>query len=1126
MSYKKINNISGWIICAIACTTYILTAEAGGSFWDCGEFVSSCYKIQVPHPPGAPLFVLIGRLFIVLFGDNPLTAAKAVNVMSALASGFTILFLFWSITHFARRIILAKTGGSQLSRTQIIAMVGAGAVGALAYTFTDSFWFSAVEGEVYAMSSFFSAIVFWSILKWEEQADEPYADRWLVFIFFLIGLSIGIHLLCLLNIPAIVMIWYFRKRNTLHYTRIRKYFIRLAIAGGALGLVAALVSAGAEASAVEGLPVDGTLAALMFFGTAIAIGLLLLLEKIGKTKKELYGGVYIFIVIGCVLEQVVQTGVIQYFTKAASMFDVFFVNTLQLPFFSGFTVFFILLGIGIWLGLRIANKKGWGLLRLSLWCLVFILLGYSSYITTLMRSNADTAIDMFNVDNPISLEGYLGREQYGDFPVVYGQKFNARPVGYRETSTRYQKGSKGYTNIGKDFKYVFAPEDKMLFPRMWDMNNDQMHADYYADYLGAGRAKDGSYDIEKDDNGHALRPGFADNLSFFINYQNYYMYLRYLMWNFSGRQNDLQGLFIRNPRDGNWITGIPFIDNALYGPQDTMPDVLRNNKAHNTLFALPFVLGLIGLFYQYKKNTGDALATTLLFYCSGLAIIIYINQTGMQPRERDYAYAGSFYAFAIWIGLSVLYCVEQAAVWNKMVWRKMLRNGAIACGLLSVLIMSAGLGASGALAAGAGILLVYTLVCTCPLLVRRIRQRQVQAVSLSLLLLLVPVLMAQQEWDDHDRSRKQLARDVARSYLESCPPNAILFSMADNDTYPLWYAQEVEGIRPDVRVVITTLFSADWCINQLRYKINQSDPVDVIWSREQVEGNKRNIAVYQPSPRFPQNNYYDLYDLMKNYLGDDRNLDERGYNILPVNKVSIPVDKATVLKNGTVNATDSVEASLRFQLPAKTLFKNDLAILNVIAANRWQRPICFTMPYNQLGFGDYLRKDGLTYRLVPVKQSYTNTDWMMNVVMNKFSFGNAQIPGVYFDEENRQQLNILRRAVADLVIDLCNKNRKEDAIKVLTRTDALLSQENFPYYIISRGADHNNVSFYMLQAAYYAGYHPLFNKIRQSLKTGLEQEVKYYNSLPESRLSRLRYDEQNAKKMLADIGNIEQMNKE
>jgi hypothetical protein len=1117
MHYKKINNISGWLICAIACTVYILTAEAGGSFWDCGEFISCCYKIQIPHPPGAPLFVLLGRLFIVVFGDNPLTAAKAVNTMSAMASGFTILFLYWSITHFARKILLKNAVDKTLSSLQIVTMVGAGAVGALAYTFSDSFWFSAVEGEVYAMSSFFSAIVFWCILKWDEQADEPGADKWLVFIFFLIGLSIGVHLLCLLNIPAIVMIYYFRKRSSINYVLVRKYFTRIIIIGGILGVILALIGAQAEANAVQGMSMDGTMAGLIFFAAAVAIGLLYAVEKIGKNKKANYGGVYIFLVMGCVLEQLIQVGVIQYSVKAAGMFDVFFVNSLQLPFYSGFTVFFILLAVGIWLGLRHAAKKNWPLLRVSLWSLVFLMLGYSSYITTMIRSNADTAVDMFNVDNPISLEGYLGREQYGDFPVLYGQKFNARPVGYMETSTKYQKGDKGYTNIGKDFKYVFAPEDKMIFPRMWDMSNDQSHADYYADYLGVGKTKEGSYGIEKDENGHALRPGFADNISFFVNYQNYFMYLRYFLWNFSGKQNDLQGLLIRDVRDGNWITGISFIDNALYGNQDAMPGSLQKNQAHNTLFALPLVLGLIGLFYQFKKRKGDALATTLLFYCTGLAIIVYINQSGMQPRERDYAYTVSFYAFAIWIGLSVLYFIDLATKWEKALLKSILIPGAVLSALLGIICMSAGLGGGGIVAA-VGIFMVYAAVAAgLPYVMKFLSKQKTIAITAIAFSLLVPLLMAQQEWDDHDRSKKQLARDVAKDYLESCAPNAILFTMADNDTYPLWYAQEVEGIRPDVRVVITTLISADWCINQLRYKINKSDPVDVVWSKEQIEGIKRNIAIYQPLAQFPQNTYYDLYDLMKNYLGDDKNVDERGYNILPVHRVSVPVNEKTVRENGTVNPTDSVVAAMQFEIPKGTLYKNDLAILNVIAANQWKRPIYFTMPYNDLGFGNYLRKDGLAYRLVPVQQSNINTDHMLDVVMNKFGFGNANLPNVYYDEENRRQLNIIRRAMTELAIDLSVKGRKEDAVKVLNKADSMMAQHNVPYSMVSRGNEHNRTSLFFLEACYRSGNKPLAAKVAQLLRTGVQEEIKYYNSLPGNHAAAMQFDLQTAQTTLNDL---------
>ena len=479
MKFNRINNITGWAVFAFASTVYIMTSEAGGSFWDCGEFVSSCYKLQIPHPPGAPLFVMLGRIFILLFGNNPMTAAKAVNTMSALASGFTILFLFWTITHFARKTVHRDTSKA-LTNQQVLTIMAAGVVGALAGTFTDSFWYSAVEGEVYAMSSFFTAIVFWAALKWERVADEAGADKWIVFIFFMIGLSIGVHLLCLLCIPAIMMIYYFKRRSSFKYAVIRKYFIRVVLIGGVAALLVALAAAQSEADPARGIPMDGTVAGLVFLAIPIAIGILYLVERIKKEKKELYGGVYIFMVLGVVIFGVILKGVIQYSIKAAGAFDIFFVNNLKLPFFTGFAFFFVLIGIAIWWGLRFSARKNLRHLSLALWCVTFVLIGYSSYVTTLIRSNADPSIDIFNVDNPQALAGYLGRDQYGDFPLLYGQSFNAQPADYAYSSMKYEKGEHEYIPAGKDVSYVFMPKDKMIFPRMWDMTNDQNHANYYA----------------------------------------------------------------------------------------------------------------------------------------------------------------------------------------------------------------------------------------------------------------------------------------------------------------------------------------------------------------------------------------------------------------------------------------------------------------------------------------------------------------------------------------------------------------------------------------------------------------------------------------------------------------------
>ncbi len=1056
MLFTRINNLIGWVVFSIAAAVYIMTAEAGGSLWDCGEFVSSCFKVQIPHPPGAPLFVIIGRVFIVLFGDNPLTAAKAVNIMSALASAFTILFLFWTITHFARKIMDLKTSET-LTTSQLISVMGAGVVGALAYTFSDSFWYSAVEGEVYALSSFFTAIVFWAILKWENQADEVDADKWIVFIFFMMGLSIGVHLLNLLTIPAIVMVYYFRKQDSFNYAVIKKWFLVIIGVGGILAFIGGLVVANAEVNPERGVELDSTLGGLMLLGTIAAIGLLYFFESLDKGKKKTYAGIYIFFVIACAITGIVQVGVIQYTVKIAGFFDRIFVNDFKLPFFTGFATFFVLIAALIWYGLKVAASKGWSMLRLGIWCLTFMLIGYSTYLTTMIRSSANPSVDMYNVDNPISLVGYLGREQYGDFPLLYGQKFTARPVDVKTTGMRYQKSTDKYIELGEDRKYVFAPEDKMVFPRIWDMSNDQNHADYYAFYLGMNRMQDGTYDHEINQ---------FDNIKYFFGYQLNWMYFRYFMWNFSGKQNDNQGLFAGNVRDGNWITGIAPIDQLLYGDQSAMPDSLKNNKANNKLFALPFILGLLGMVFHYRKKRADFGVNFLMFFFTGFAIVLYLNQAGYQPRERDYAYVGSFYAFAVWIGLGVLMVKElfvKAIALEKT--------------------------------AAAGL---ATVVC----------------------LLAVPALMASEEWDDHDRSNKVIARDLAKNYLESCAPNAILFTFGDNDTYPLWYAQEVEGIRKDIRVINYSLLGIDWYINQLRYKVNESPAIDVIWSADQIEGGKRDYIEYKANASMPDDKFYNLYNVMKNYVGKDN--PDNDYSF-PVKNVTVPVDLAAAIKNGTVNATDSVLSSLDFSLPRNALMKNESAVLNIIAANNWKRPIYFTNAGAELGFDQFLRRDGLSYRLAPVKNTKVNTNWMLDKLTNKFAFGNADKPGVYFDEENRRHLGGIRSAYAELAIDLAAKNRKEEARVVLNKADKMLHESNFGYGLTSRGNLHNRNSLLFLEACYLSGDQALVQKVSAAVKKDLAQQVNYYNSLSGMKAENMAQEKQTAEGYLQALTQMQTM---
>jgi hypothetical protein len=1150
MQFRRINNITGWIVCIIACLVYILTAEAGGSLWDCGEFVSSAYKLQIPHPPGAPLFVLMGRVFIVLFGDNPMTAAKAVNIMNALASGFTILFLFWTITHFARRIVLGwNTDGSRLlSNNQVVAIMGAGAVGALAYTFCDSFWYSAVEGEVYALSSFFTALVFWAILKWDHNAEEEEldpakprtADRWIIFIFFMMGLSIGVHLLNLLTIPAIVLVYYFRKRHHFNYKAIRKWFVWIVIIGGVLATIAAVMASKAEENALEPYLSqlqnalnsdvdisDSKLAGLCIVAIIGAIGILYLIESLNKKRKEEYGGMYIFFALGCVITGVMQVGIIQYSVKIAGAFDRMFVNSMNTPFFVGFGFFFVLLAFLIWLGLRYAAKRSLIFLRLGLWCLVFTLIGYSTYLTTMIRSNADPAVDMFNVDNPMSLVGYLGREQYGDFPLLYGQKFTSDYITFRDKGTKYQKIGNKYAEVGKEREPVYLPKDKMLFPRVWDASNDQNHANYYAYYLGINPTQDGKWDRD---------PDMGDNIKFFVGYQNYFMYLRYFMWNFSGKQNDVQGLFTGNVRDGNWITGVPFMDKALYGDQSLMPDSMKHNKANNKMFMLPFILGLIGMIYQYRKRGSDFVVSFLLFFFTGFAIVIYLNQAGYQPRERDYAYVGSFYAFAIWIGLAVLSFIEIGIRRYNQLVKENLMVGAVIAAIMLIAALAAG---SSPLFAVGFFILFAIIGAGLPYMFMALKNpKLITNLSVILCLLAVPVLMASQEWDDHDRSHKQLARDLARNYLESCAPNAILFTFGDNDTYPLWYAQEVEGIRPDIRVINYSLLGAEWYINQLRYKVNQSDAIDVTLSAQQMEGSNREYVAFKANADKPDNQYYNLFDILKDDIGsEDFNKkiqnNDQSFNTFPAHKVFLPANRDALIANGTLNATDTgVVDQVRFDIPKNSLYKGDLAILGVIAANAqsgWKRPIYFTNDFNDLGFGKYIRQDGLAFRLVPVENKHYDKDKVSDlnvtkmyelIMSDKWKSGNADVPGVYFDEENRRHLISIRQTHAQLAMYLAQTGKEEDKVKarnILAKGDKLMLQENFPYGMSSRGNSHNAVSIDFMTACYLAGDKELGKKVGDAVRKDLKQQITFYQSLEGSKADNMEADLQRTQQMLNDL---------
>lgn len=1109
MNFKKVNNITGWVVCAIASLVYILTTEKSGSFWDTGEFTAAAFKVQMPHPPGAPLFVLLGRLFIVLFGNDGATAAKAVNIMNALASGFTILFLFWTITHFARKLTVGfrdePTGG------ELLTIMGAGIVGALAYTFTDSFWYSAVEAEVYAFSSLFTAVAFWLILKWEradiEAGNDPAAraraDRWIVLLFFTMGLSIGVHLLGLLTIPAVVMVYYFRRYK---YSR--------------------------------------------------------------------WGAVWAFL-IGCIITGLVQVVVIQYSVKIAGWFDRFFVNSFGLPFFSGFAFFFVLLGVMLWFGLRYANQRHLPLLRLGIWSFIFIMLGYSSYITPLERSNANPAIDMNNVDNPMNLVYYLGREQYGSQPILLGPHFLAQGSP-GERKTLYSKGKNPET--GRD-EYISYPapspeieydsKDVQLFPRVWD-GNDPRHADFYIQWLNlpvmTARANsyvtgisDGSVQVvEVGSNGQQSQytytipdgysarvqrgqgvqagqpiavqiPTFGNNLEWFFTYQLGFMYWRYFMWNFSGRQNDLQGL--GNARDGNWITGISFIDNLRLGNQANMPESLKVNKAHNSMFLLPFLLGIFGCIYHFFRDRKDWIVTFLLFFFTGVAIVLYLNQAGAQPRERDYAFAGSYYAYAIWIGLAVVGFVRLAReAADRLTLVNTLTYGSLATFLIMVLSDAANFNTGKLTAALIGAILFAVVSLAIVLAVRAAGKASLRTAGIAstILCVLVPVLMGAQEWDDHDRSQKLLAPDLAKDYLNSCPKNAILFTYGDNDTYPLWYAQEVEGVRPDIRIVNTSLLGIDWYVNQLRYKVNESAPIDVIWSADQVRG----LAYIVSEDRNPREGVFDLLDVMKT-IGQQK---PKITSFPAVKTVSVPVDAAVVKANGITSAKDSVPQQMVFSLPqGKNFYTLDqLAMLNVIAANAWKRPICFTSPDNSLGFGSFLRQQGMIFQLVPVSSDNMQgrnmeADATKNLLLNQFRAGNASNPNVYFDEENRRHLLSIRSVFAQGASTLADEGRKPEAVSVLAKAESIMNPKAFPYAMTSSTQNqnnHNRTGLLYLEAAYKSGYTDLAAKVKRALVKDLNDQLKYYQYMREFKEDyyyQLASDEQDAQQFLQIIKQFEEM---
>lgn len=989
MSYQKWNNILGWAVFAIAAYTYISTVEPTTSFWDCGEYIATAYKLEVGHPPGAPTYLLIGRAFSMF--ASPENVAHIMNILSGLCSAFTILFLFWTISALSRKLFQHLSGSDALSDGDRIATFGSAVVGSLAYTFSDTFWFSAVEGEVYAMSSMVTALVFWSILKWERIAHEPRANRWIVMIAYLIGLGIGIHLLNLLAIPAVVAVIYF-KRN--------EFTLR---------------------------------------GVAIATG------------------------IGVAILGGVQAILIPQTVNIAAKFEFFAVNSLGSPFHTGSVIFMALLLGGIVYGIYYTYRKGHALLNTGLVSLLVMMIGYSTFVTILVRSNANPPIDENNPENLVNLLAYLNREQYGDSPLLYGQYFNSpldRQEPYKDGSPVYypdeRTGRYELADDRKGSKPNYADEFKAFFPRMWSSKQNHVRAyKEWSDFEGKPiqYRNPASGKIET-----INKPTMAENFRYMFRYQMGWMYFRYFMWNFSGRQNDAQGH--GNFIDGNWMTGIDFIDEAHVGPQGELPPHLENQKARNFFYAIPLLLGLLGLIYQARRHPKFAWIVALLFMFTGLAIMAYQNEYPFQPRERDYAHAGSFYVFSIWIGLGVLALYDAA---KSMASKDLAQTiGFMLGGGILLAIIGAMFGNPSF-----GYLMLYMAIMASIAMAAMfgigtvIKDRKLQAALSAVLCLVAPVLMAKDGWDDHDRSNRYTARDIAKNYLDSCEKNAVLFTNGDNDTFPLWYLQEVEGYRTDVRIVNLTLGSTDWFIDMIRRQAYDDGlPVKLTMEKDDYRQGTRD---YLPIAERTKSEAHINIDQIVAFALDERQATTMGngkkMNYIPTRKFRLPVDSAKVVSNGTVKPdyASRVVDAIEWEVKGGYVLKSELLMLDILANNNWERPIYYanTMPRDSyFGLQKYMQHEGFTYRLVPYEVKNDRNqfgyfgevepDIMYENMMNEFSYGNMQDPSIFLDENNLRFVTNLRLNFSRLADVLAKQGDTERAMNVLDRCVEITVNENTP----------------------------------------------------------------------------------
>ena len=1049
--FRLVDNILGWLAFLIAAFVYCSTIEPTASFWDCPEFITTGYKLEVGHPPGAPFFMLTANLFSQ-FASDPSQVARMVNTMSALLSATCILFLFWSITHLTRKLLLKDW--SEMSMSKLIAMEASGMVGALIYTFSDTFWFSAVEGEVYAYSSAFTAVVFWLILKWEDHADEPHSDRWLVLITYMTGLSIGVHLLNLLCVPAIVLVYYYRK----------------------------FPNANAKGSLIA-LFVSFVLVAAILYGVVpgiIKVGGWFELFFVNTLGFQFNTGVIIYIIL---LVATVIWAIYESYTNRnelrGNVSFVLSVGLLGIPFYgfgwSAFVIGIVVLVALFYLlklkkkGVAVVSARIKNTLLLSM---LMLMIGYSTYAVIVIRSTANPPMDQNSPEDIFTLGSYLSRDQYGDRPLFYGQAYTSQVAFDRDGdycvpskttgAPVYQRKEKA-SKDEKDSYFIVSTKDKynyaqnMLFPRMYDSS----HAQAYESWMGG---VDG-YNVDYDRCGEPVQvkmPTQLENIRFFLSYQCNFMYWRYFMWNFAGRQNDLQGN--GELEHGNWITGISFIDNMRLGDQSKLPDDLKENKGHNVFYCLPLLLGLLGLFWQALGKGDNGIrqfwVVFFLFFMTGLAIVIYLNQTPMQPRERDYAYAGSFYAFAIWCGMGV------AAILD-LIKRYLKTENTLVTAIVSV-------------------------IC-----------------------LLVPIQMASQTWDDHDRSGRYTCRDFGQNYLMSLQDkgNPIIFTNGDNDTFPLWYDQETEGIRTDARVCNLSYLQTDWYIDQMVRPAYNSPSLPISWPRldycsgtnEYVEVNpgakEEILKYYKEQPEAAKatwgNEPFELKNILKYWVRSK----DADTHFIPTDTLYVTIDKNAVRKSGMMMASDTIPDRMVISLKGKNaLYKSDLMMLELIAQSNWTRPIYVALTVGQenyMNLGDNFIKEGLANRISPFTTNAPgaknfDTEKTYNNVMNRFKFGGLDKPGLYIDETVMRMCYTHRKLMSELALHLIMEGKVQKAVKVLAYADKVLPAYNIPVNYMSGGLDY-------AQAYALVGNKAKAEQMLNAVVKNAKQYAEWYLSLERSR---------------------------